>query len=186
MTPAARSQAAIELLDRIIAAAREGGAAADTLIARWFAERRYAGSKDRRTIRSLVYDAIRLCGEPPVSGRAALLALVSTNPELAATFDGSTYGPAPISAGEPVAAAGVAPEWLMTSLAESGLDAGECAALLGRATLDIRVNRLKAGRDDISVRQDGQVQVGAGESHRGGLPPSRRRLGHVEHVGRGR
>ena len=36
MTPAARVQAAIELLDEIIVAAREGGAAADTLIARYF------------------------------------------------------------------------------------------------------------------------------------------------------
>jgi len=135
MTPAARTQAAIELLDRIIAAAREGGAAADTLIARWFVERRYAGSKDRRAIRTLVYDAIRLCGEPPVNGRAALLALASVRLELAATFDGSAYGPAPIAADEPVAVAGVAPAWLMTSLTESGLDASECAALLGRATL---------------------------------------------------
>ena len=34
VTPPARTQAAIELLDQIIAAARESGAAADTLIAR--------------------------------------------------------------------------------------------------------------------------------------------------------
>ena len=32
MTPGARVQAAIELLDQIIAAAHEGGAAADTLV----------------------------------------------------------------------------------------------------------------------------------------------------------
>ena len=44
MTPAARTQAAIELLDAIIPAAREGGAAADTLISRYFSIRRYAGS----------------------------------------------------------------------------------------------------------------------------------------------
>ena len=54
MTPPARTQAAIELLDQILAAAREGGAAADTLIARYFATRRYAGSKDRRAVRELV------------------------------------------------------------------------------------------------------------------------------------
>lgn len=53
MTPAARTQAAIELLDAIIGAARSGGAAADTLIARYFAERRYAGSKDRRAVSTL-------------------------------------------------------------------------------------------------------------------------------------
>ena len=45
MTPAARTQAAIELLDEIIAAARGGGAAADTLIARYFKARRYAGAE---------------------------------------------------------------------------------------------------------------------------------------------
>ena len=65
MTPAARTQAAIELLDAIILAAREGGAAADTLIARYFAQRRYAGSKDRRAVRELVYAAIRALGEVP-------------------------------------------------------------------------------------------------------------------------
>src|SRR6476620_10101516 len=98
MTPAARTQAATELLDRIVAAARDQGAAADTLIARWFAERRYAGSKDRRAVRELVYDAIRLCGERPESGRAAMLALVAQRPELAGTFDGSPYGPAELGA----------------------------------------------------------------------------------------
>ena len=44
MTPAARVQAAIDLLDLIIAAARDDGPAADTLIARYFRDRRYAGS----------------------------------------------------------------------------------------------------------------------------------------------
>jgi len=151
MTPAARTQAAIELLDRIVATARQGGAAADTLIARWFVERRYAGAKDRRAIRTLVYDAIRLCGEPPASGRAALLTLVGEKPELATTFDGSRYGPAPIVPGEPVASAGVAPEWLVAALAESGLDATERAALLRRAALDIRVNRLTATRADLAI-----------------------------------
>ncbi|HWL46114.1 MAG TPA: RsmB/NOP family class I SAM-dependent RNA methyltransferase, partial [Sphingomonadaceae bacterium] len=59
MTPAARVQAAIELLDEIVRAARDGGAAADTLIARYFKARRYAGAKDRRAVRELVYRAIR-------------------------------------------------------------------------------------------------------------------------------
>jgi 16S rRNA (cytosine967-C5)-methyltransferase len=150
MTPSARTQAAIDLLDRIINAAREGGAAADTIIARWFAERRYAGSKDRRAIRELVYDAIRLCGERPESGRAALLTLVEAKPELAATFDGSHYGPAPIAPKESAAARGTAPAWLEAALAESGLDAGQCAALLDRASLDVRINRLKAGSAEFA------------------------------------
>ena len=96
MTPAARTQAAIELLDEVIAAARGGGAAADTLIARYFATRRYAGSKDRRAVRELVYAAIRRAGEIPASGRAAMLAVAGDDAVVAASFDGSTHGPPPI------------------------------------------------------------------------------------------
>jgi 16S rRNA (cytosine967-C5)-methyltransferase len=143
MTPAARTQAAIELLDTIIVAARDGGASADVLIARGLAARRYAGSKDRRAIRALVYAAIRLCGERPESGRAAMLALAARDDALAATFDGSPYGPAPI--GDAAAAhAGVAPAWLVAALAASGIDGAQAAALLDRASLDLRVNRLRA------------------------------------------
>ena len=151
MTPAARTQAAIDLLDRIIAAARDQGAAADTLIARWFAERRYAGSKDRRAVRELVYDAIRLCGERPASGRAAMLALVERRPELAETFDGSAYGPAAIEPGEPVATVAHAPGWLIKKLRASDIGIDEQAALLERAPLDLRVNRLKATREAVAT-----------------------------------
>ncbi|SDA11126.1 RsmB/NOP family class I SAM-dependent RNA methyltransferase [Sphingomonas sp. NFR15] len=142
MTPAARAQAAIDLLDEILAAARAGGAAADTLIARYFATRRYAGSKDRRAVRELVYAAIRLCGAPPVSGRAAMLAVAARDPALAALFTGEGHAPARIAADEPVAPEGIAPEWLRAALAESGLADAELAALVERAPLDIRVNRL--------------------------------------------
>ncbi|MBC7986992.1 MAG: RsmB/NOP family class I SAM-dependent RNA methyltransferase, partial [Sphingomonadaceae bacterium] len=94
MTPPARVQAAIELLDAIILAARDGGAAADTLIARYFKTRRYAGSKDRRAVRALVYDAIRHFGKRPASGRAAILGLARARPELREAFDGGAHGPA--------------------------------------------------------------------------------------------
>ena len=141
MTPAARTQAAIELLDQIIAAARDNGAAADTLIARWFSTRRYAGSKDRRAIRELVYDAIRLLGERPESGRAAMLALAAARPELVSAFDGSPYGPATIVAAEPIARPGIAPAWLIKQLRASEIGIEEQSALLARAPLDLRVNR---------------------------------------------
>lgn len=143
MTPAARTQAAIDLLDAIIAAAADNGAAADTLIARYFAQRRYAGSKDRRAVRELVYAAIRLLGERPASGRAAMVALAKTDPAIAATFDGSTHAPAPIASGEPTAEPGIAPAWLLERLFAAGLDAGEQRALTDRAPLDIRVNTLR-------------------------------------------
>lgn len=144
MTPGARTQAAIELIDVILAAAREGGAAADTLISRYFAQRRYAGSKDRRAVRELVYAAIRLLGEVPATGRAAMLALVGEDPALAATFDGTPHAPAPIAADEAAAVPGVMPGWLSERFAAAGLDASEQAALVDRAPLDVRVNRLHA------------------------------------------
>ena len=144
MIPQARVQAAIEVLDAVIAAARSKGAPADRILSDWFRPRRYAGSGDRRAVRELVYAAIRSCGEIPLNGRAALVLLARSDPALAALFDGSRHGPEPIVADEPVADAGVAPHWLEDALAASGLDEAEQAALLERAPLDIRINRLKA------------------------------------------
>lgn len=142
MTPAARVQAAIELLDAIVEAAREGGAAADTLIARYFKTRRYAGAKDRRAVRELVFRAVRRAGERPPSGRAAMLGLVEDDPELPALFDGSAHGPEPVREGEAAAPAGLAPAWLLERF-DPALPVDERLALLERAPLDLRVNRLK-------------------------------------------
>ena len=147
MTPAARVQAAIELLDSIIEGARSGGAAADTLIARYFKTRRYAGSKDRRAVRELVYRAIRRSGDRPASGRAAMLGLAAEDGDLAGLFDGSGHGPAPIGADETAAPASAVPAWLRERF-DPLLGREELDALLGRAPLDLRVNRLKGGRDD--------------------------------------
>ncbi len=146
MTPGARAQAAIELLDEIIMAVRGGGAAADTLIARYFARRRYAGSADRRAVREQVYAAIRALGEVPETGRAALLA-VTDGRGRDALFDGAAHAPAPYTPGEPVAVAGLAPQWLVAAFARSDIDPTALAAMVARAPLDIRVNRLLADRD---------------------------------------
>ena len=146
MTPGARVQTAIELLDDIVAAAREGGAAADTLIARGFKARRYAGSKDRRAVRDLVFRAIRRAGERPPSGRAAMLGLAAEDPALLGLFDGSPHAPAPVSAGEAAAASGLAPAWLRARL-DPLIDEAGLRALLERAPLDLRVNRLKGDRE---------------------------------------
>ena len=143
MTPAARVQAGIELLDLIIAAARGQGASADRIIAEWFKTRRYMGSGDRRAVRELVYGAVRACGEIPVSGRAAMLRLGQGDPAIGQLFDGSNHAPASIASGEAVASAGIAPRWLEAKLAEGGIAGVEAAALLGRAPLDVRINRLK-------------------------------------------
>ena len=146
MTPGARAQAAIELLDEIIAAARDGGAAADTLIARYFKTRRYAGSKDRRAVRELVYRAIRRVGDPPASGRTALIGLARGDSELAAAFIGAPHTPAPIAPEELGSEAGVLPRWLAERI-----DPAEHAALLGRAPLDIRVNSRRTDRDSVAA-----------------------------------
>ena len=144
MTPSARLQSAIELLDAIITAARDAGPAADTVIAAYFKTRRYAGSGDRRAIRELVYLAIRRAGERPENGRAAMLGLAENEPDLRDLFDGSPHGPAPIANGESPAPASAVPAWLAPRLAH--VDTG---ALLERAPLDLRVNRLKADRGDV-------------------------------------
>jgi 16S rRNA (cytosine967-C5)-methyltransferase len=183
MTPAARAQAAIELLDAVIEAARGGGAAADTLIARYFKDRRYAGSKDRRAVRDLVYRAIRRAGEVPASGRAALLGLAQDDPDLLRLFDGSPHAPAPVVPGEPLAPADVVPSWLQERL-DPLVTTNERTALLDRAPLDLRVNRLKGSRDEalrllpearptplspIGLRLPEGTQVEATEAWRSGL-----------------
>ena len=53
----------------------DDGPPADAIVQRYFKTRRYAGSKDRRAVRELVYRAIRRAGERPDSGRAAMLGL---------------------------------------------------------------------------------------------------------------
>jgi len=143
MTPQARVQSAIEVLDLVIAAARNKGAPADRILSDWFRTRRYAGSKDRRAVRELVFAAIRACGEIPASGRAAMLRLAAGDPALSTLFDGSRHGPGPIVPDEPMAGAGPAPAWLAEALERSGVDAEGQAALLRRAPVDIRINTLK-------------------------------------------
>jgi 16S rRNA (cytosine967-C5)-methyltransferase len=151
MTPSARVQAAIDLLDLIIAAARDDGPAADTLIARYFKERRYAGSKDRRAVRDLVYRAIRAYGESPASGRAAMVGLAREDAELAALFDGSPHGPGPIGTKDQVPERTMLPRWILPELAAL-LDDPEQSALLDRAPLHIRVNPLKASAETVLAR----------------------------------
>lgn len=144
MTPQARVQAAIEILDLVIAAARANGAPADRIVSDWFRTRRFAGSKDRRAVRELAYAAIRACGPVPASGRAAMLRLAQDDAAVASLFDGSPHAPAPIGPDEAPAAGGVAPRWLEAALAESGIAGADALALLERAPLDLRINRLKA------------------------------------------
>lgn len=147
MTPAARLQAAIEILDLVIQSAREEGAPADVLVTRYFKTRRYAGSKDRRAVRELVFRAIRRCSETPESGRAAVLGLAEEEAGLLELF-GQPRGPEPLADGEVATPAGIVPEWLIPQLSPF-VTPDEWPALLDRAPLDLRVNIARANRGTI-------------------------------------
>ena len=166
MTPAARVQTAIEILDTIAAAAREGGPPADAIFADAMRARRYAGSKDRRAIRNHVYDAIRGVRSVPQSGRAAMLVLADADPELAALFDGAAYGPAVITADEPRAETGLASKALL-KLFDPLVGKEEHDAMLARAPLDLRANRLRSSRDELAaIFPDGEAIDGLADGWR--------------------
>jgi 16S rRNA (cytosine967-C5)-methyltransferase len=147
MTPAARLQAAIEIVDEVIASARNDGPPADVLVTRYFKVRRYAGAKDRRAVRGLVFHAIRRSAERPESGRAAILGLVGDEPALSELF-GQPRGPEPRREGETEASQSWVPGWLQTELSPL-VGEGEWQALLERAPLDLRVNVAKASREEV-------------------------------------
>ena len=153
MTPAARLQAAIEILDDVIAAVREDGPPADTIVTRYFKQRRYAGSGDRRAVRELVFKAIRRTAERPETGRAVVLGLVQDEPELMGRF-GEPRGPEPVQAGEAEAPGGLVPQWLVPELSPLVAES-EWPALLERAPLDLRVNAARAKRDDLAGAFEG-------------------------------
>jgi len=147
MTPAARLQAAIEVLDEVIASARDDGPPADSIVTRYFKQRRYAGSKDRRAVRELVFRAIRRSAKPPESGRAAILGLVEEEPAMLELF-GAPRGPDPFQEGERASPAGLIPEWLRAELSHL-VGEDEWPALLERAPLDLRVNVARAAREQV-------------------------------------
>lgn len=154
MTPAARVQAAIDILDQVVAAARDDGPPADAIVSTYFKTRRYAGSKDRRAVRELVFAAIRRVAERPASGRAAMIALADRDVELAALFDGSAHAPAPIDPSEERTAPGLVPPWLEPALSPL-VGAGEWPELLERAPLDLRANVARIGRDAALAKFEG-------------------------------
>lgn len=147
MTPAARLQAAIEVLDEVIASAREDGPPADAIVSRYFKHRRYAGSKDRRAVRELVFRAIRRSADRPENGRAAVLGLAAEEPELLELF-GQPRGPEPLRLDENAGPPGSLPNWIVPELSPL-VTADEWPALLDRAPVDLRVNVAKATRDEL-------------------------------------
>ncbi len=147
MTPAARLQAAIEILDEVIASVRDDGPPADAIVTRYFKTRRYAGSGDRRAVRELVFRAIRRSGERPETGRGVVLGLAEEDPALAPLF-GQPRGPEAIRDGERAQAASYVPEWIKPELSPL-VEEEEWPALLERAPLDLRVNIARTSRDEV-------------------------------------
>ncbi len=169
MTPSARLSAAIEVLADIEARRRP---AADAL-KEWGLAHRFAGSGDRAAIAGLIYDALRrkassawLMGA--ASPRAVLLGMLRRERGLnidaiAALCSGARYAPEQLTEAEraalardsmaeaPAYVAGEYPDWLDPHFARVFGDerAAEGEALASRAPLDLRVNTLKAERDDL-------------------------------------
>ena len=155
MTPAARLQAAVEILDEVIGSARDDGPPADIIVTRYFKTRRYAGSGDRRAVRELVFRAIRRSGERPDSGRAAILGLAQDDPGLVELF-GQVRGPAAMAEGEAPSAASAVPSWLESAVSPL-IERSEWPALLKRAPLDLRVNVARVSREEMLDQFPGAV-----------------------------
>jgi 16S rRNA (cytosine967-C5)-methyltransferase len=147
MTPVARLQAAIEIVDEVIASARDDGPPADAIVTRYFKHRRYAGSKDRPAVRELVFRAIRRSAERPETGRTAILGLAEEQPELLELF-GQIRGPDPAQPGESSTSAAFVPRWLEGELSPL-VDRKEWPELLERAPVDLRVNIARTSRDEL-------------------------------------
>jgi 16S rRNA (cytosine967-C5)-methyltransferase len=170
MTPAARLAAAIEVFGSIQSERRP---AADALRT-WGLAHRFAGSSDRVAIAGLVYDALRrrassahlMREETP---RAILLGMLQrergldTN-AIGKLASGSRFAPEPLTneerqcldAADLTGAAphvlGDYPKWLDEQFTKSFGEnrAEEGAALASRAPLDLRVNTLKAEREQAA------------------------------------
>jgi 16S rRNA (cytosine967-C5)-methyltransferase len=153
MTPAARLQAAIEVLDEVLASVREEGPPADAIVTRYFKQRRYAGSGDRRAVRELVFRAIRRTAERPDSGRAAIVGLTEEDGSLSELF-GQVRGPEPLRPDDVAAPAGFVPAWIEPQLSALVTER-EWPALLERAPVDLRANVARIGRDELPAQIPG-------------------------------
>jgi 16S rRNA (cytosine967-C5)-methyltransferase len=154
---------AIEILEGLERTAQP----TDRFLKSWFRTRRFAGSKDRRAIAERVFSvqrlrahlAHRMGSDLP---RALVIASLMEGGEDAAAFFTGGYGPAPLTEAECLVAAaeppsvprwvqGEYPGWLEDELARAFGDRllEEMSAFINRAPADIRVNTMKAKRDEV-------------------------------------
>ncbi len=168
MKPSARLQAAIEILDRL----QQSAQPADRLLRDWARGHRFAGSKDRAAIAERIYTvfrhrfsfAWRMRGDDSRSAViASLLAEGVTMAGIESLFDGARFGPSALTESErnriaaipaepmPRSVEGEYPVFLEAELERAfGEDLlAEMRALTSRAPVDLRVNTLKASRDDV-------------------------------------
>ena len=154
MKPAARVQAAIEIIDTIIG----NGFRAEHAFKTWERENRYAGSKDRAAIRDYVYDALRnlrtfAARGGSLTGRAIFIsALREHGVEPDTIFTGERYAPHPLTQDESIIRNGLSPadtlnltDWLWRIWKEDLDDKAEVVAmaLASRAPIFLRVNSQK-------------------------------------------
>lgn len=159
MTPAARVQTAIELLEPIL-----DGAPAERILTQWARKSRFAGSKDRAAIRDHVYDVLRRKkslaqlggGETP---RQLMIGLLRhQGVDLETIFTGEGYAPKIFSGSEAELSSPQKvidlPDWIIPDFQASlgGAFADIEASLKDRAPVILRVNLRKATRD-TAVKQ---------------------------------
>lgn len=170
MTPAARLQMAIEILQGL----EQTSQPADRFLKAWFRSRRFAGSKDRRAIAEQVFAVQRrrahLSHRMRNSTPRALViaALIEGGEDPHLLFTGG-YGPAPLTEDErstiataprpePRWVQGEYPQWLDQELRRAFGDRlqEEMAAFIARAPADIRVNTLRGERDAVIASLSGE------------------------------
>lgn len=168
MRLAGRAQAAIEILTDIFERHRPASEA----LKDWGKAHRFAGSTDRHAIGTLVYDSLRRRNSLSArmgDGRPRALVLAALRDcwgiscdDIKALAD-ETHGPGGLTESEsqalmrdmrdvlPVAVKSDLPEWLVASFVRVFGDrtAEEGAAIASRAPTDLRVNTLKASREQV-------------------------------------
>ena len=156
MTPEARVQAAIEILDRWQA----GELGMDKVLTAWGRTNRFAGSKDRAAIADLLYDALRRMrsaawvagADLPADARTVfrgLMLLDGLDP--GSVFTGARHAPPSLAPHERVQRKlSDAPRFVRLNLPDwleplcHDLPDAALEGLCDRAPLDLRVNRLKS------------------------------------------
>ena len=173
MTPGARISAIIDLLEQI----EQPGTHANKTISKYFRNRRYIGSKDRHAISDRIYNILRHQarllwwtnnGIARLRTTASLVLLdKKSQQEIIDLFNGDGYAPPSLTPSElkllkscvgkgindpsmPLWVSSEVPEWLLDEMKpNSPLDLiEETDALNQPAPIDIRVNTLKASRNN--------------------------------------